>query len=91
MQRAVLVGDRGVHQRTDHEVVDDGRLGGSPGPLGDQGQSGEHLPLVGLTVGTRQHRCRPVGDVAHGELQQGDVVVLLLQRRRRRQDHVGVP
>ncbi len=75
----------------DHEVVDDGRVGVGPGTLDDQGEASEHLPLVELAVRQREHWLRPVGDVAHPQLQQGDVVVRLLQRRRRREDDVGVP
>ena len=41
--------------------------------------------------GQRHGRRREVGDVAHREVVEREVVVGLLAGRRRRQDHVGVP
>ena len=47
----------------------------------DAGEAQQRLPL-GRRIGVgREHRRRVVGDVAHGETEQGDVVVGALQRR----------
>ena len=44
-----------------------------------------------MSVLRRDHRRGELGDVAHREAEERDVVVRAPARRRRRQDHVGVP
>ena len=63
----------------------------APAPCASMAELGEDLPFVGFTVLDREHRLGVVGDVAHRELQQGQVVVAALEARWRGQDHIGVP
>ena len=50
----------------------------------------QHLPGLGRAGRRRHRRPRPLGDVAHREQVEADLVVRLLGRRRRRQDDVRV-
>ena len=77
-------------QRADHELVPglDVRLGALAG--GDRGEPQHHLPLGRLALGRLDHRRRPVGDAAYGQLVERGVVVGLRQRLRGGEDDVGV-
>ena len=72
------------------EAVERGDVGVRPLAGDDAGEAQQRLPL-GRHVGVgREHRGRVVGDVAHGEAEEGDVVVRALQRRGPGEDDVGV-